>query len=112
MMHYGSVPFDVSTRRLGFPATEDGYLLHSNVTHAKSRGTVRLTSLDFRDQFKMRPRYSIDELGHEMTVTISGIRRARKVVSQPATSAWARTELHPAKMFDVMKRSPTTATAC
>ncbi len=97
MMHYGSVPFDMHTLRQGYPTTENGFCLTPNVTHAKSRGTVRLASRDFRDKPKVDPRYFTDEAGHDMTVMIAGIRRARDIISQPAMSEWAGTELYPGK---------------
>ncbi len=95
MMHYGSVPFDMHTLRQGYPTTENGFCLTPNVTHAKSRGTVRLRSRDFRDKPKVDPRYFTDAEGHDMTVMIAGIRRAREIVAQPAMAEWAGTELYP-----------------
>ncbi|RAF49880.1 choline oxidase, partial [Burkholderia multivorans] len=50
MMHYGSVPFDMHTVRQGYPTSENTFCLTPNVTHARSRGTVRLRSCDFRDK--------------------------------------------------------------
>ena len=50
MMHYGSVPFDMNTLRRGYPTTDNGFCLTPNVTQGRSRGTVRLRSLDFRDR--------------------------------------------------------------
>ena len=60
MMHYGSVPFDMNTLRHGYPTTENGFCLTPNVTHARSRGTVRLRSRDFRDKPMVDPRYFTD----------------------------------------------------
>lgn len=95
MMHYGSVPFDMHTLRQGYPTTENGFCLTPNVTHAKSRGTVRLRSSDFRDKPKVDPRYFTDPEGHDMRVMIAGIRKARDIVSQPAMAEWAGRELYP-----------------
>jgi len=95
MMHYGSVPFDMHTLRQGFPTTENGFCLTPNVTHARSRGTVRLRSRDFRDKPMVDPRYFTDP--HDMRVMIAGIRKAREIVAQPAMAEWAGEELYPGK---------------
>ena len=95
MMHYGSVPFDMHTLRQGYPTTENGFCLTPNVTQARSRGTVRLRSIDYRDKPKVDPRYFTDPEGHDMRVMIAGIREAREIVSQPAMADWAGTELYP-----------------
>ncbi|WP_258935235.1 hypothetical protein [Nesterenkonia pannonica] len=44
MMHYGAVPFDMHTLRQGYPTSENAFVLTPNVTHSKSRGTVKLRS--------------------------------------------------------------------
>ncbi|UEJ81191.1 GMC family oxidoreductase N-terminal domain-containing protein [Brachybacterium halotolerans subsp. kimchii] len=95
MMHYGSVPFDMHTYRAGYPTAEEVFCLTPNVTHARSRGTVRLRSRDFRDKPKVDPRYFTDPEGHDMRVMIAGIRKAREIVSQPAMAEWAGRELSP-----------------
>ena len=64
MFHYGSVPFDMHTLRQGFPTTDNGFCLTPNVTHARSRGTVKLRSRDFRDKPMVDPRYFTDP--HDM----------------------------------------------
>src|SRR5919107_5351820 len=69
MMHYGSAPFDMNTLRHGYPATENGFSLTPNVTHARSRGTVRLRSRDFRDKPMVDPRYFTDPEGHDIRKT-------------------------------------------
>ncbi len=97
MMHYGSVPFDMHTARQGYPTTENGFCLTPNVTRARSRGTVRLRSRDYRDKPKVDPRYFTDPEGHDMAVMIAGIRKARDIVSQPALAEWAGAELYPGK---------------
>ncbi|WP_209910414.1 GMC family oxidoreductase [Paeniglutamicibacter psychrophenolicus] len=95
MMHYGSVPFDMHTLRQGYPTADNAFCLTPNVTRARSRGTVRLRSRDFRDKPKVDPRYFTDEQGHDMRVMIAGIRKARDIVSQPAMAQWAGDELYP-----------------
>ncbi|WP_166824028.1 GMC family oxidoreductase [Brevibacterium limosum] len=97
MMHYGSVPFDMHTLRHGFKTSENSFCLTPNVTHARSRGTVRLRSKDFRDKPKFDPRYFTDPEGYDMKVMIAGIRKAREIVSQDAMSEWAGEELFPGK---------------
>ena len=62
---------------------------------AKSRGTVRLRSNDYRDKPAVDPRYFTDPEGHDMAVAVAGIRLAREIVSQPAMAAWAGGELAP-----------------
>lgn len=93
MFHYGSVPFDMHTVRQGYPTAENAFCLTPNVTHARSRGTVRLRSRDFRDKPKVDPRYFTDP--HDMQVMVEGIKLAREIVAQPAMSAWAGRELFP-----------------
>ncbi|WP_445155992.1 GMC family oxidoreductase [Arthrobacter sp. Hor0625] len=93
MFHYGSVPFDMHTLRQGFPTTENGFCLTPNVTHARSRGTVKLRSKDFRDKPKVDPRYFTDP--HDTRVMIAGIRKAREIAAQPALADWVGTELYP-----------------
>lgn len=93
MFHYGSVPFDRHTLRQGFPTTDNGFCLTPNVTHARSRGTVRLRSRDYRDKPRVDPRYFTDP--HDMRVMVAGIRKAREIVAQPAMAEWAGKELYP-----------------
>ncbi|CAN7156717.1 GMC family oxidoreductase N-terminal domain-containing protein [Pseudarthrobacter oxydans] len=95
MFHYGSVPFDMHTLRQGFPTTENGFCLTPNVTHARSRGTVKLRSKDFRDKPRVDPRYFTDADGNDMRVMIAGIRKAREIAAQPALADWVGTELYP-----------------
>lgn len=94
-MHYGSVPFDMHTYRQGYPTSENSFCLTPNVTHARSRGTVRLRSRDYRDKPKVDPKYFTDSGGYDMKVMIAGIRKAREIISQPAMSQWAGRELYP-----------------
>ena len=93
MFHYGSVPFDMHTRRHGFPTTQNGFCLTPNVTHARSRGTVRLRSIDYRDKPRVDPQYFTDP--HDMRVMTYGIKLARRIASQPALADWAGQELYP-----------------
>ncbi|MEX1078552.1 MAG: GMC oxidoreductase [Homoserinimonas sp.] len=93
MFHYGAVPFDMHTLRQGFPSTQNGFCLTPNVTAARSRGTVRLRSMDFRDKPMVDPRYFTDP--HDMRVMVAGIRRAREIVAQPPMAEWAGEELYP-----------------
>lgn len=93
MFHYGSVPFDMHTLRQGYPSTENGFCLTPNVTHARSRGTVRLRSRDFRDKPMVDPRYFTDP--HDIRVMTYGIKLARQIVGQPAMADWAGLELYP-----------------
>ncbi|MFC7376417.1 MULTISPECIES: GMC family oxidoreductase [unclassified Brachybacterium] len=95
MMHYGSVPFDMHTRRQGYPTSPESFALTPNITHARSRGTVRLRSIDYRDKPKVDPRYFTDEDGHDMAVAVAGIRKAREIVSQPGMDAFRGRELYP-----------------
>lgn len=95
MMHYGSVPFDMHTLRQGYPSADNTFCLTPNVTHAKSRGTVRLRSKDYRDKPKVDPRYFTDPEGHDMRVAVEGIKLAREIAAQPAMSEWAGRELFP-----------------
>src|SRR5699024_12335815 len=76
MMHYGSVPFSMHTRRHGYPHADESFALTPNVTHAKSRGTVRLRSRDYADKPMVDPRYFTDPEGHDMRVAVHGIKLA------------------------------------
>ena len=95
MMHYGSVPFDMHTLRQGYPTAENSFALTPNVTHARSRGTVRLRSNDFRDKPAVDPRYFTDEEGYDMRIAVEGIKLARKIASQPALADVVKRELSP-----------------
>jgi len=95
MMHYGSVPFDLNTVRWGYPTTANGFCLTPNVTRGRSRGTVRLRSLDFRDRPRVDPRYFTDPEGHDMSVMLAGVRLARRIADQPALQGWIARELAP-----------------
>ncbi|QIM18219.1 choline oxidase [Leucobacter coleopterorum] len=95
MMHYGSVPFDMHTYRAGYPTSDEMICLTPNVTHAKSLGTVRLRSIDYRDKPRVDPRYFTDPEGHDMRVMVAGLRKAREIMAQPAMAEWAGVELAP-----------------
>jgi choline dehydrogenase len=95
MMHYGSVPFDMNTLRRGYPTTDNGFCLTPNVTQGRSRGTVRLRSLDFRDRPKVDPRYFTDPDGYDERIMLTGIRLARKIAEQAPLKGWVARELAP-----------------
>ncbi|MFC8383737.1 GMC family oxidoreductase [Nocardia sp. NPDC057272] len=115
MMHYGSVPFDMHTLRQGYPTAENTFCLTPNVTHARSRGTVRLRSRDFRDKPKVDPRYFTDPEGHDMRVMIAGLRKAREIAATAPLSDWVARELYPgpdaqtdAELADYVRRTHNT----
>lgn len=93
MFHYGSVPFDMNTYRRGYPTSENAFCLTPNVTRARSKGTVRLRSRDFRDKPEVDPRYFTHE--HDIRVMTYGLRLARVIVAQSPMADWAGTELAP-----------------
>jgi choline oxidase len=93
MFHYGSVPFDMNTARWGYPTSENAFCLTPNVTRARSRGTVKLRTRDYRDKPKVDPRYFTHE--HDARVMTYGLRLARRIAEQPALSGWAGAELAP-----------------
>ncbi|MEU6051840.1 GMC family oxidoreductase N-terminal domain-containing protein [Streptomyces xanthochromogenes] len=93
MFHYGSMPFDMNTYRRGYPTSENAFCLTPNVTRARSRGTVRLRTRDFRDKPRVDPRYFTDE--HDVRVMTYGLRLARRIAAQPALAPWAGAELAP-----------------
>ncbi|AGP30860.1 GMC family oxidoreductase [Corynebacterium terpenotabidum] len=95
MMHYGSMPFDMHTRRQGYPTADEAFCLTPNITHSKGRGTVRLRSSDFRDKPKVDPRYFTDEEGYDMHIAVEGIKLARRIVAQPAMAEFTGRELFP-----------------
>jgi len=93
MFHYGSVPFDLTIVRYGYPTAENTFCLTPNVTGAQSTGTVRLSSRDFHDNPKVDPRYFTAE--HDREVMIRGIRVAREIAAAPALEEWVGEELAP-----------------
>ncbi|AWB81366.1 choline oxidase [Corynebacterium yudongzhengii] len=95
MMHYGSTPFDMHTARAGYPSAEEMFALTPNVTHARSRGTVRLRSADYRDKVAVDPRYFTDDEGHDMHIAVEGIKLARKIAGQEALKDIVKRELAP-----------------
>ncbi|MCT1617380.1 GMC family oxidoreductase [Kocuria marina] len=115
MMHYGSVNFDMHTYRQGYPTADNAFCLTPNVTHARSRGTVRLRTRDYRDKPRVDPRYFSDPEGYDMRIITEGIRKAREIVSQSALSEWAGRELFPGqevqsdeKLADYVRRTHNT----
>ena len=95
MMHYGCTPFDMHTARQGYPQSDEAFALTPNVCHARSRGTVRLRSNDYRDKPKVDPRYFTDEEGYDMRIAVEGIKLARTIASQPALKDIVARELSP-----------------
>jgi choline oxidase len=95
MMHYGSVPFDMNTLRRGYPTTDNGFCLTPNVTQGRSRGTVRLRSVDFRDRPKVDPRYFTDPEGYDERIMLTGVRLARTIAEQTPLKGWVARELAP-----------------
>jgi choline dehydrogenase len=93
MLHYGAVPFDRNTARHGYPTTGNGFCLTPNVTRARSTGTVRLRTRDFRDKPRVDPRYFTAE--HDLRVMLRGVRLARHIAAQPGWTSWIRRELAP-----------------
>jgi choline dehydrogenase-like flavoprotein len=83
----------MNTYRRGYPTTDNAFCLTPNVTRARSMGTVRLRTRDFRDKPKVDPRYFTDE--HDIRVMIHGLRLAREITAQTPMAAWAGTELAP-----------------
>ncbi|WP_328535465.1 GMC family oxidoreductase [Streptomyces sp. NBC_00344] len=93
MFHYGSVPFDMNTYRRGYPTTDNAFCLTPNVTRARSMGTVRLRTRDFRDKPRVDPRYFTD--AHDIRVMTYGLRLAREIAGQASLSGWTGAELAP-----------------
>lgn len=93
MFHFGNTPFDMHTLRQGYPTSENAFCLTPNVTDARSRGTVRLRSRDFRDKPRVDPRYFSDP--YDMQIMTYGIKLAREIVAKPAMAEWAGMELFP-----------------
>jgi choline dehydrogenase len=113
MFHYGSVPFDMNTARHGFPTTENAFCLTPNVTQAKSKGTVRLRTRDFRDKPMVDPRYFSHE--HDRRVMTEGLKLARRIAEQPALAGWKGAELAPGpdvrtddELFDYIAKTHNT----
>ncbi|WP_328337347.1 GMC oxidoreductase [Streptomyces violaceus] len=71
----------------------DLFPLYRHVTRAKSRGTIRLRTRDYRDKPRVDPRYFTHE--HDVRVMTYGLRLARRIAEQPALSGWAGAELAP-----------------
>ena len=95
MFHYGNVPFDLHTVRQGYKTPKNAFCLTPNVTHARSRGTVKLRSSDYRDKPCVDPRYFTDPEGHDMSIMTTGIKMAREIVKQSPLSQWVGEEAYP-----------------
>ncbi|WP_432013251.1 GMC family oxidoreductase [Streptomyces cucumeris] len=113
MFHYGSVPFDMNTYRRGYPTSENAFCLTPNVTRARSTGTVRLRTRDFRDNPRVDPRYFTHE--HDIRVMTEGFRVARDIAARPALALWAGAELAPGsevatddELFDYIRQTHNT----
>jgi choline dehydrogenase len=95
MSHFGTVPFDINTKPLGYPTAEHAFCLTPNVTRARSQGVLRLRSADPQVPPAIDFRYFTDPEGHDERVLLAGIKLARRLADQPALRAWVRRELAP-----------------
>jgi choline dehydrogenase-like flavoprotein len=95
MFHFGTVPFDINTKPLGYPTAEHAFCLTPNVTRARSQGVLRLRSADPQVPPLLDFRYFTDPEGHDERVLLAGIKLARRLADQPALRAWIRRELAP-----------------
>ena len=103
----------MNTYRRGYPTSENAFCLTPNVTRARSLGTVRLRTRDFRDKPEVDPRYFTHE--HDVRVMTHGLRLAREIISQPPMADSAGTELAPgpstlsdAELFEYIRTTHNT----
>jgi choline dehydrogenase len=95
MFHFGTVPFDINTKPLGYPTAEHAFCLTPNVTRARSQGVLRLRSADPQVPPLLDFRYFTDPESHDERVLLAGIKLARRLADQPALRPWIRRELTP-----------------
>ena len=81
MCHFGTVPFDLNTRPLGYPTSDNAFCLTPNVMRPKSKGTVRLRSADPGVPPAIDVRYFTDPNGEDERTLLAGIRLARRIGS-------------------------------
>ncbi|KAL6071999.1 Choline oxidase [Balamuthia mandrillaris] len=95
MFHFGLESFDMNTKLHGYPTCVKAMSLTPNVTKAKSEGTVRLRSANYKDSPVIDFKYFTDPEGHDEAVMVEGIRLARRIAEFPAMRAWIKRELAP-----------------
>ncbi|MDQ3959661.1 MAG: GMC family oxidoreductase [Pseudomonadota bacterium] len=95
MFHFSTTPFDINTKPLGYPTTEQGFCMTPNVTRPRSVGHVRLRSSDPTAPPIIDPRYFTDPEGYDAQVLLAGLKIARRIAEQPALRPWIKHELAP-----------------
>ena len=107
----GNGNVDMNTVRHGYPTADNAFCLTPNVTHARSRGTVRLRTRDYRDKPRVDPRYVTDPEGYDLRIMTAGIRKAREIVSQSGLCEWSGEELFPGQDVQTVEEMPNTSSA-
>ncbi|MEM2002591.1 MAG: GMC family oxidoreductase [Candidatus Methanomethylicaceae archaeon] len=95
MIHFGIIPFDMHTRAVGYPTPLHGFSMTPNVTHPKSRGSIRLSSLHPEAPPLIDPQYFTDPEGHDLHLLVEGIRLARQIANQEPLRSWISREVAP-----------------
>ena len=95
MFHFGTQAFDLHTLPNGYPTAEQAFSTMPNVARAKSRGDVRLRSLDPSASPLIDFRYFTDPEGYDERIMVEGVRLARELAAQPALAKWVEKELAP-----------------
>jgi len=78
-----------------FGAIEHGVKLSPNVARPRSRGSLRLTSADYRDAPLIDLNYFSDAEGYDQRILIAALRYARELVATPALSSYIKAEVLP-----------------
>jgi choline oxidase len=87
--------FEKQTNPAGYPSAPDGFAAYMTVNRARSEGTVRLASLDIRDDPIVDLAYFSDSAGYDLKIMIGAIRASRELFAAPAMANWVTQELAP-----------------
>jgi choline oxidase len=83
------------TERTGKADSERQFSLGNHLLYTQSEGTVTLRSANPDDPPRIDPRYFTDPHGYDERTAAGALRWARRLLAQPALSAWVESEIFP-----------------
>lgn len=94
-MQIGAELFDQQTLQAGYPSAPHGFTTYMSVNRAKSEGSVRLKSADYRDHPFVDTAYYTDPQGYDLAVMTAGLRETRALFANKLFDGWRGAELAP-----------------